>query len=58
MGSIKNCPFCGSKCKIELYGNYKSEFYRVSCNGEDQHSLDFWDDTEKEAIETWNKRIK
>jgi len=52
------CPFCGAECKIEqrTFGDSNIYYYRIECNGVNNHSLDCWDDTEEEAKETWNKR--
>lgn len=54
----KNCPFCGAHTEIvsTTFGDNPCEYYRVQCLGSKQHSLDQWDDTEFEAVDTWNER--
>lgn len=54
----KNCPFCGSKADLvsTTFGDNPTEYYRVQCFGLYLHCLDQWDDTELEAIESWNER--
>lgn len=56
MNNIKNCPFCGNVC--EIYYSKELNAYRVECSFDSYHKLDCWDDTEKEAIERWNKRYQ
>ena len=55
---LKRCPFCGTEAAFE-YWNTESDKHilvRVKCVGDVEHALDRWDDTEEEAIETWNER--
>lgn len=55
---LKSCPFCGAYAAFE-YWNTQSDKHilvRAKCIGRHEHSLDHWDDTEEEAIETWNER--
>ena len=56
---IKRCPFCGSECKIieATFGDDMTINYRVECLGEEQHSLDSWDEKVENAINIWNKRF-
>ena len=59
-GKFLPCPFCGAECKIEqrIFGDSNIYYYRIECNGVNNHSLDCWDDTEEEAKETWNKQAR
>jgi len=55
-GVIKPCPFCRASAETTTmtFGDSMTEYYRVEC--EEGDALDCWDDTEEEAIATWNKR--
>lgn len=54
-----NCPFCGAKSKIKdtTFGDNPNTFYRVICEGEEQHTLDAWLSDMDDAIDVWNKRV-
>jgi Lar family restriction alleviation protein len=51
------CPFCGSETEIETttFGDSMTDYFRVNCK-QKGHSLDWWSDTESEAISVWNER--
>jgi hypothetical protein len=59
--SIKDCPFCGNKGKLEsepLFGSDSMKIYhRIWCIGDERHGLDALFDTAEEAISYWNQRI-
>lgn len=57
---IKSCPFCGSQARVvpRTFGDSCRSYYRVQCSSNGYHSLDCWDDSEVEAIQTWNERPK
>lgn len=54
-----NCPFCGAKSKIQdrTFGDNPNTFYRVICEGEDNHTLDSWLPDMDDAIDVWNRRV-
>ncbi len=54
---IKNCPFCGSECKVEqtTFGDSNEVNYRVTCL-DNEHALDEWQIDSDAAIINWNKR--
>lgn len=56
--SIKSCPFCGARAEVTSleFGDYQTIYFRVQCSSNSYHSLDCWDDSEIEAIQTWNER--
>lgn len=56
---IKDCPFCGSKAKLirNTFGDSYKENYAISCTGKKTHQMDYWGDTEQEAVDEWNERI-
>ena len=61
MSKIKTCPFCGSEGLVSTCSNIYSDVYLVACSGEHDSgcvalSLNGFCDSEKEAIEEWNKR--
>lgn len=61
MTELLPCPFCGSKAKILEYEygglDHRIE-YQPSCTN-DNCGVDMnWLETEEEAVELWNKRIK
>lgn len=51
------CPFCGSETEIETttFGDSMIDYYRVNCK-QNGHSLDWWVDSEGDAITVWNER--
>ena len=53
------CPFCGGHATIETitFGDSTKLYFRVQCESNTYHSLDCWEDTEEEAIATWNERV-
>lgn len=58
MADLKPCPFCGSNAHINIFANGWAG-YSVSCDaifgcGATQERFD----TEKEAIEAWNRRAE
>lgn len=56
---LELCPFCGSTAFTVNYeyklDNGVCKMWFVECNG--CHATTFEYDTEKEAIESWNRRI-
>jgi hypothetical protein len=57
-GLIKLCPFCGYPCEMDTttFGDSMIIYYRIRCIGPKSHSLDQWNDTPEEAVESWNER--
>ena len=60
MIELKTCPFCGgtafcSEYDYKLDDGYVVITHFVECNG--CHATTFEYETEKEAIEAWNRRI-
>lgn len=53
MKELKPCPFCGSK-DLELLGHFSIRW--VACNSCYAESGSY--DTDEEAIEAWNRRVK
>ena len=55
---ILNCPFCGADCEVEskTFGDSITNYFRVACKSEHNHSLDSWQDTIQMAINDWNLR--
>ena len=53
---ILPCPFCGSECSVEgiEFGDNPTTYYRVTCK--EEHSLDWWSDTQQDAVDVWNQR--
>jgi len=58
MSELKPCPFCGSSASVGSrdFGDNPTTYYTIACDGVDRHQLDYWGDTEEEAIENWNTR--
>ena len=59
MDKLKPCPFCGGKAYVRThiyYGGF-SHTYCVQCHICGAQGSQFYD-TEKDAIEAWNRRIK
>ena len=56
LNDLLACPFCGANARITstTFGDSMTEYYRAECDNGD--ALDYWDDTEDEARQTWNKR--
>lgn len=54
-----NCPFCGSNSKVQdsTFGDNPNTFYRVVCEGEEQHTLDSWLPDMDDAIDVWNRSV-
>ena len=55
MSDLKPCPFCGGKAKLEDMG-YPHHVYCTGCGARVQ-GKGFAEEGEKDAIETWNKRV-
>lgn len=53
---IKDCPFCGSECEIEIDTSDKLVRYRVKCINTPSHALDRWILLREGAINLWNER--
>ena len=54
---LKPCPFCGSKAKMILHMEFGNAY--IQClNTEECGIRQEWFDSEKEAIEAWNRRVK
>lgn len=54
---LKPCPFCGGKAEmlINEYNDSRKE-YLVACT-ECDGMVERWRETEKEAVEQWNRRV-
>lgn len=53
---LKNCPFCGSKAKIENIGD-DDVFYMVQCENEECGAgCTFGEGTKTEILRRWNNR--
>ena len=59
MTELRRCPFCGGKALVDSAVDYDddiySEIFVVECVDCGASSNGY--DTEKEAIEHWNKRV-
>ncbi len=51
------CPFCGSECEFETttFGDSLIDYFRIRCK-QKGHSLDWWENSKKEAVNVWNCR--
>lgn len=58
MKELKNCPFCGAAAELREWKNYPSLFRAACKNEEAPHYLDRWDETEAEAVASWNTRAQ
>lgn len=60
--NLKKCPFCGSESKVVYlmpeYCKNESERYFVACMNRDCGIHGRRPDTERGAIDNWNKRTK
>ena len=57
MKKIKNCPFCGNESEICAYSsNFCYISYLVECTNKKCNCKTGEKNTEKEAINCWNKR--
>ena len=55
---LKPCPCCGKEARLTIYGE-KPYSVRVNCSDIFNCGLtQEWFDTEREAIEAWNRRAK
>ena len=57
MDNLKPCPFCGGEAKIKFESEERHVYaYRyIVCNN--CFGNTGWKNTEKEAIDAWNKRV-
>ena len=57
MEKLKPCPFCGGKAEmlINEYRDSRKEYLAActECDG----MVERWRETEKEAVEQWNRRV-
>lgn len=59
MEQLKSCPFCGGEARVKI-GIY-SKLVFVRCSNYTSCKVNpttEWFDTEKKAIEAWNRRAK
>lgn len=48
------CPFCGGKAEMLNYSENEWLVHCPKCSG----MVERWRETEEEAIEQWNRRVK
>ena len=51
---LKPCPFCGGKAEMLSYSEHEWLVYCKECDG----MVEKWRETEEEAMEQWNRRVK
>lgn len=61
MYDLKHCPHCG--CTAEIYAKIKGLYgytykWKVKCESYECGCSTPWMDTEKDAVDTWNKRVE
>lgn len=59
MPKLKPCPFCGGKAFLIKSKDFTGRsIYQVYCPATTVQAKTTWFDTEKEAVEAWNRRTE